>query len=268
MMLVAATEAFAATCAYLECNTDSFNWLRVMLRVLSVLVVLASATRYIFFHKRFVQKEIRGVKEAKPTSPTGNAKKKKSVSDDVFDSDDDVVSTSEGSTATSDDELDDSPSYSRTVMMNYRAYCMACPASNTVATSIRRMQGLTVKDERFLKSGRSNTSDVQDTSVRQSDDNLRWECLRGSPGRTQVKKMDMPPGLEEPEALVFMPGLGTHSVSLAPGAVAPSIAVSDTAAPSNDGRPWRTKAKSSSPLPLSSSLLNPISGGLRPQRKV
>lgn len=272
MMLAAATEAFSATGAHLVSqqllvptevelmtNTDSSDWFRMMLRVLSVLVLLASATRYIFSHKCIMQRESLGVKEAKPPSPRGSPKKKKSVTEDSFDSEDDGLSTAAGSTATSDDELDDSPSYSRTVMMNYRAYCMASPPDITVSTSITKLQGLTVKDKRLLKSARSNTSEA-----RESYDDRRWECLRGSRGiHTQVKTMEMPPGLEQPEASSDL-----FVSCSAPMAAGPIIAVSVNASPSDDGRPWRTKAKTSSPTSLSSPLLNPISGGLRPQKKL
>eukprot|EP00746_Dinoflagellata_sp_MGD_P161163 gnl/MRDRNA2_/MRDRNA2_88209_c0_seq1.p1 gnl/MRDRNA2_/MRDRNA2_88209_c0~~gnl/MRDRNA2_/MRDRNA2_88209_c0_seq1.p1 ORF type:complete len:256 (-),score=47.67 gnl/MRDRNA2_/MRDRNA2_88209_c0_seq1:196-963(-) len=255
MMHIAASKIFAATGACLACSlllfgepsavtsqvtavdpqadTDFLNSFRMVLRVLSVLVVLAGAIRYIFFHTFLSQGayEMNHSGEGKVSVQTVRLTKKKPVPDNCFDSEDDILSTDAGSTATSDDELEDAPSYSRTVMMNYRALCLASPTSTALSATMKGLQGLTVKDERSLKSPLSSRS------VRGSNDDSRWASLRSSPGpRNQVKMLEMPPGLEQPTE--------------------------------NYSNSWGRKANEGSAMLLSSPLVNPISSGLRPQRKL
>jgi hypothetical protein len=226
-----------------KADVDSLNWFRMALRLLSVMVVVVSALRYMYIHTSISQKSSgpscggRGTMFCQTTS----AKKKRSLSDDDFDSEDDRLSTEVGSTATSDDEFEDAPSYSRTILMNYRAYCLESPTSSALSATISGLQGLTTKDTRSSRTSPSSKS------MRESNDDSRWASLRSSPGpRNQVKRLEMPPGLELPD---------TSSNSW----TSDDIWSSD--------RPWRTQAKADSTTLLSSALVNPISSGLRPQKK-
>merc|ERR1719387_2371672 len=142
------------------------------------MILLVGAIRYIIFYTS-LSRGAHGMKTSgggKVSEQTASLTKKKHLPDDGFDSEDDRLSTDAGSTATSDDEFEDAPSYSRTVMMNYRALCLASPTSTALSATMKGLQGLTVKDEHSLK----NTFGSR--SVRGSNDDSCWSSRRSSPG--------------------------------------------------------------------------------------